>query len=379
MKRLLFVSPAVPRPTGGGLRMRAWLFLRALAQNHRVTLVAGSPSFPAETEAELQDALPLVEDAVLLPWPRTALLGRTLSRWCGIRSQPVSWADASPRLRSRLKALRDCDFSRVHVFRLYMLPVAEAASNARIELDLDESESRTLLSLATLGKPGSLRADAAWFEIREREALARVSRVFVASAVEAHALARETTVVENAVPMYPLVPAPLDARDLLLVGSLGYEPNAEGVRFLLDAVLPLLPKPYRLVVAGTGAPPALRQRLRAHPDVRFLDAPAAVTPLYASAAAVLAPIRAGGGTRVKVLEALAHGRPLIATAKAVEGLALEPGSHFVIAESAPDWVEACRLLLADPGRGAQIAAAGHAWVQRHDLEAAVARLARLTS
>ena len=379
MKRLLFVSPAVPRPTGSGLRMRAWLFLRALAQNHRVTLVAGSPGFPAETEAGLKDALPFVEDVVLLPWPRPALLGRKLARWCGLRPQPLSWAAPSPLLRRRLNALRDRDFARVHVFRLYMLPVAEAASKAPIDLDLDESESGTLLSLATLGNAESLRADAAWYQIREREGLARVSRVFVASAVEARALTRETTVVENAVPVPPLVPAPLDARDLLLVGSLGYEPNAEGVRFLLDAVLPLLPRPARLVVAGAGASSALRQRLRAHPDVQFLDAPAAVTPLYASAAAALAPIRAGGGTRVKVLEALAHGRPLIATAKAVEGLDLEPGKHFVIAESAADWVEACRMLLADPGRGAQLAAAGHAWVQRHELEAAVARLARLLS
>jgi glycosyltransferase involved in cell wall biosynthesis len=190
-------------------------------------------------------------------------------------------------------------------------------------------------------------------------------------------------VVGNAVAV-PGSPAPItDAQPahLLFVGSLGYSANEDAVRFLLDDVLsrlrPVAPRPFRLVVAGVGASAKLGARLRVERDVTWVDSPPRVEPLYARALAALAPIRAGGGTRLKVLEAFAQGRPLIATAAAVAGFDVEPGVHYARAETASQWVDSVCSLLEEPEAGSRLAASAHAWVRRHSLESAIRRVAAL--
>lgn len=400
-RRVLFVAPAVPSPTRNGLRMRGWLFLRGLARDHRVTLVAGSPGFPNETAADVRGLGDLVDQAVLLRFDALhapVLLYRRVASALG-RGEPLrAWLEPTRTMRRRLAALGGARFHRIHVLRLYMLPMAlavpQAGEDVSIDLDVDDWESQTHLALADLAAHHDpqhacqVRAQARAFEAREREWLPRVSRVFACSDRDAAALAarhhlRNVVVVENAVRVPAVLAKPSDAEpaDLLFIGALGYFPNQDAVRFLLDEVLcPLrtaVAHPFRLVVAGEAAPRSLRARLRAERDVLWVDSPLRVEPLYERARVALAPIRAGGGTRVKVLEAFAQGRPVVATAAAVEGLAVEPGVHFLRAETAVEWVEALRSLLETPARGHRLAEAAFAWVRRRPLEAGVDRVATL--
>ena len=161
----------------------------------------------------------------------------------------------------------------------------------------------------------------------------------------------------------PLPPAPPGTR-FLFVGYVSYPPNLHAARRLTQTLLPAL----RTVLPGATVTIAGREAsaLRAPetPGLRVIDSPADLRPLYAEASAVLLPIAEGGGTRLKVLEALAAGRPIIATDKAVEGLGLIPGTHYLRATSDAEFVAAAMRLAQGERLGADLRAAGLALVAR---------------
>lgn len=391
--RLLFVAPAVPGPTGSGLRMRGWQFLEGLARRHRVTLVAGSPGFPDDAEADLGRVRPLVEDALLLRFGAATRVRRLAARLTA--GHASDWVEPGLAMRWRLARLGRSGFDAVHVFRLYMLPVAAAAlgkgNAAPIQLDLDDWESETRLSFARLAdreepaRAARFRKEAAALVEKEREWLPRVARVLVASSDDASALAerhglRNVVTVGNAVSVPPEPPPPSSTEppELLFVGSLGYYPNQDAVRFLMDEVLPALRgRRVRLVVAGPAPPPALKARLLSEPEVTWVDSPARMEPLYERARIVLAPIRAGGGTRVKVLEAFARARPLVATGLAVAGLGVVPGVHYRHAEEPCEWAAAVAALLDTPTVGTRLVEAAFSFVRGRSHEIAVRSIADL--
>ncbi len=103
---------------------------------------------------------------------------------------------------------------------------------------------------------------------------------------------------------------------LLFVGTLGYFPNADAARFLCRDIVPALRRlsGHAIVVdlAGAGDTTGLRD-IAQMPEVTLLGYVEDLAPLYAAADIAVAPLRAGGGTRIKILEAFAHGVPVVAT------------------------------------------------------------------
>jgi hypothetical protein len=124
--------------------------------------------------------------------------------------------------------------------------------------------------------------------------------------------------------------------DVLYVGSMDYAPNVHAARSLLSVISPILPDEAKLVLVGRKAS-KLEKHAVGLPNVEIVSDPADLTPLLGAASFSVMPIRQGGGTRLKVLEAMAAGLVVIATAKAVEGLELEPGQHYVQAETDDDF------------------------------------------
>lgn len=87
--------------------------------------------------------------------------------------------------------------------------------------------------------------------------------------------------------------------------------------------------------------------LAGEPEVTVTGPVADVTPWYESAHAVIVPVRAGGGTRIKILEALAHRRPVVSTTVGAEGLGATPGRHLLVADSPVDFAAECDRLMRD--------------------------------
>lgn len=174
------------------------------------------------------------------------------------------------------------------------------------------------------------------------------------------------------IPIGVSIPAPSPSRNgdpapiLLFVGNFQHPPNVDGALRLASSIFPAVrgafpdaelrlvgrnPTPAMLRTQGNGV-----QVLGYAPDLReHLDA----------ASVVMAPLRMGGGMRVKVLEALAHGKAVIGTRLAASGLDVEDGEHLLLAETDQELAGAAIELLSNRDRANRIGLAGRAWVEDH--------------
>ena len=411
-RRVLLVTPVMPRHTGSGLARRAAMTLAALARDDEVDLivvpvVGGDLSCPDHVlrEAARVHILPLEEHLD----PHVALISRLtdpleqaramerypkpfLARFCTAASAGVvfDWARARPP-------------AVVHVMRLYLAPLVDPflrlapAARPEMVLDLDDDELETRTRLADLRR---LRGEdeAARHEERERAKyetyvhryLAAFDRVSLANPADAERLGRQfpsvrTAVVPNGilppddVPRHePSTEGPLR---LLFVGTLDYLPNADAVDFLCTAIRAALhnlsSREIAIDIIGAGGEPLadLFGRLE---DVRLHGYASCLAPFYAAADVAIVPIRAGGGTRLKILEAFAHRVPVVSTALGAEGLGATAGGELLIADGAASIARACLRIKSDPALARHLAGrAGVLVAQSHGLDAVAAALRRL--
>ena len=152
---------------------------------------------------------------------------------------------------------------------------------------------------------------------------------------------------------------------LLMVGFFDHAPNAEGLTWFVANVWPSIFEKFpaaELHVVGQ-----FNGNIAAHlPSVCFRGYVEDLTLEYDRAAVVIAPIRSGGGTQIKVIDALVHGRPLVSSMFAYAGFAedLTSGESLLTAESVSDWIVACDLLLSDRSAAEAMAAHGAREVKR---------------
>jgi glycosyltransferase involved in cell wall biosynthesis len=136
---------------------------------------------------------------------------------------------------------------------------------------------------------------------------------------------------------------PRDPRSLLFLGSLDWRPNLDAARLLLDGVFPkvLAAEPQaRLAIVGRKPPQWLVDRARRCENVALHADVPDVRPFLHQCGAMAVPLRVGGGSRLKILEALAAECPVVSTKVGAEGLRLTPGRHFVEADSVDDMADA---------------------------------------
>ncbi len=202
----------------------------------------------------------------------------------------------------------------------------------------------------------------------ERGLLARAAEAWMVSEPDlegARALcpAAALRYVPNVVDVAAIAPVTpnVGERRALFVANFHYEPNRNGLRFLLDEVLPLvwaqLPDArLALVGAGLERPASTDRRVETHGFVEDLDG------AYASASCAVVPLLQGGGTPLKLIEALAYGLPVIATPRAGSGLGVHDGEDCLIADGAPAFAAALVRVL---GEGApELAHRGRALAER---------------
>jgi glycosyltransferase involved in cell wall biosynthesis len=162
---------------------------------------------------------------------------------------------------------------------------------------------------------------------------------------------------------------PTQGDDVLFFGQLDWEPNDHGLsRFLREGWPRLVElRPHaRLRIAGRGAGDALMALVDALPGVELLGLVGDLVAELAATQVVLVPLWQGGGTRLKVLEAMAAARPVVGTSLAVEEVGFVPGEHGLVADDPAGLAAAAAALLADPGHARQLGlqARGHAEAYR---------------
>jgi glycosyltransferase involved in cell wall biosynthesis len=228
---------------------------------------------------------------------------------------------------------------------------------------------------------GLLRA---WRLRRFETALARRAAAVVsvqeqeAALVRAMAPGTPVVIAPNGVDSDAVRPTP-PGKAAVFVGLLSYAPNRDAMTWFARDVLPHLgPDGPEVLVAGRDPGPELQALATPASRLRLLGFVPDLAPLYARAGVFLNPMRGGGGTRLKMLEAMAAGKAVVSTTIGAEGLALTPGRDVVVADGAREFAAAVRALLADPAEAARLGRAARALVEmRYRWEVCLAPLERL--
>jgi len=384
---LLFLSPIMPALGGNGLAMRAGATLEALAAGYEVHLLVLPLAAPPEPPADavrrwcarilvhpvgrhVDPLFRLIEGvrdpdeqlAALLAYPRPAL--------CRFAT--------SASVREAMELARGPDYRVVHVLRLYLGPFAEPYLGRReCRMDLDDDEASTRRRIADLlRQDGQERmaaaedSEAVRYQVMASALLPRFDRIYVASAADRDLIAArypgaDVAVLPNVIRPPGPVPAPAgEPFTFLFVGNFGYYPNEDAARHFCGRILPLLReragRPFGVHLVG--AQPSLAVRmLAAEPEITVAGQVSEVGPAYRSAHAVVVPVRGGGGTRIKVLEAFAYRRPVVATAVGAEGLGVTAGRHLLTADGPADFAAACARLMTEPALARALADQGAAF------------------
>jgi len=152
---------------------------------------------------------------------------------------------------------------------------------------------------------------------------------------------------------------------ILLLGTMHYYPNIDATHYFFNAIYPLLRKRYanlRLLIVGHHPPPTIRA-LDDQPGVTVTGSVDDVRPYFASSSLLAVPLRLGGGTRLKITEAMAAGLPVVSTTIGAQGLAVQHERDLLLADDPSAFGAAIQRLLDDPSLGRRLAEAGRKLVE----------------
>lgn len=367
---MVLVAPVVPALGGNGLAMRAGMVLEALADRCEVDLVVVPVSGPLADTAwasAVARSLVVVEpvgasaarqhltDQLADPFLRRRL---ELSAPLPERARSVPPTLAAQALTALLpRAHRP---RALIVLRGYLAPLgcalARALEAGRVIVDLDDDDEQFERSAGRGEEADAIaRLARAW--------LPGVDVVCAAAAHEAAAIAaryglRSVVVLPNSIRPPARTSSPPGEQRLLFVGNLTYAPNREAAQLLAHKILPLVREAHPDATVDLVGPHD--GSIAPSPHVRVAGRVADLGPWYDGADVVVAPLLRGGGTRIKLLEAFAHRRPVVATAAAVSGLAVRDGREVALGASERELAGQVGKLLAEPWRAAAMveAAAG---------------------
>lgn len=163
---------------------------------------------------------------------------------------------------------------------------------------------------------------------------------------------------------------------LVMVSGMNWFPNRDAVLFFIDAVWPVLSAKLpsaRLTIVGASPPPPVVALAARDPRVRVTGFVDDVRPYMERGQVYLCPMRDGGGTRVKVLDALAMGIPIVSTTMGLEGIPVEPERDVLVADTPADFTRQVVRLTQDEALCARLSASGRTFVERHFSWTAVGR------
>ena len=242
-------------------------------------------------------------------------------------------------------------------------PFMEVAhrAGAQVVIDADESLPRVAWSMARsphASRRIRLRSAVEALTIlgrMEGSSYPRADQLWVSSGQELAWLARivdrrRICVVPNAVEVPPAAPNVAEVNAVSFLGWYGYPPNEAAALELMRSIMPAIRVaggPRSLVLIGAQPTPSMARVAADTGEVSLTGQVADVVPALRAAGILVVPVRAGGGTRVKILEAMAAGVPVVSTRLGIEGLGLNPGEHVLVAESPAEFAAQVVALAAD--------------------------------
>ena len=359
--RVLFITPNSPLPMASGDTIRNFNLMRELVRRgwelSLFSLASGlePTSEHRQTLDDLCDTV-VIEPRRIAPMTRIGRTLRDVATGTAFQRNYFWVPEASARLQ---RWLQSESFDVIVLSQLYMYRFLPPKLRARAVLDSQNAEASRVASMATgYGlTPRSVVARLQKNAVRqfEERAVQSVARTVAVSVDERDYFDRlapgRARLVPNGVDLeryQPRAEAPKERR-ILYMGSMSYSANVDAVLHLINDILPRLPtKGAKLTLLGSSPPPAVYTAARASCIPAEVTGYVESTQPYVEASSLLAvPLRSGGGTRLKILEALAQGLPVITSSIGCEGLGLTHQRDVIIADDPAEFARWIDRLLDD--------------------------------
>ena len=403
--RILWLKSDLLLPLDKGGKLRTWHLMRHLAQRHEITYLAfAEPGTPAADVDGMKEVAAHVETiARAEPAKGTA---RFYADAALHLADPLPYAVGKYRSRAFRRRLNDllareafdlivCDFlvPAVNLPRRLPCPAVIFTHNVESEIWRRHAETKTGINQRLYGAQyrRMLRFEGA--------TLARFDGVLAVSDVDRDSFARlypgaitsPVHVVQTGVDTDYFRPISNQrsavSNDLVFTGSMDWLPNEDAMLYFCRDVLPIIraEEPATTVtIVGRAPTPAVKKLAEDHANVRVTGRVDDVRPYMHEAAVYIVPLRIGGGTRLKIFEAMAMGKAVVSTTVGAEGLPVVDGTHVVIADQPDAFAQAVVGLMRDPVRRAALESAARTLVMERydwsavagDLESALERFAR---
>ncbi len=390
--RILVISPRKAWPPTSGARLRDFYFARYLAARFPLTyLYLGGDEDAAETRRQIS-----ARSVESITPPRRYTYRKILRGLSGRMPLPVL-NYTSPEMGAAIRnALKQEHFDVVHLESLhlaaYLPEIKRWAPHAITVLDWHNIESELMNRYATAAdsvfKAGYARFTARRLYDLERSLLAACNGHIVCSGREQALLASRDpsariALIENGVDTKRFRPASnlgqgVAARKLVFVGQMSYHANVEAAAWFVREVWPAVRAHFpQLQLSLVGSDPTAEVLALADGNsIEVTGTVPDVLPHYQDAFVSVVPLQTGGGTRLKILEAMAAGTPVISTAAGAEGLRVTHGEHIWIANQDPQsWLTALSAVARAETRDALTAKARELVCTHYDWESIGNRLA----
>ena len=399
---LIFLCPRVPHPLNTGAKIRTGALLRALMRDHEVHYLGFlQPDLSAE---EARAALAGCASVHLVPEPATTTAGKG---WLALRSladaRPATMIKYwSPTIAGRLRELLvRMPEAIVHADHLHMAAYLAVGSAALCVVDEHNVETQIVERTAERFTPEGaatrlaapvirrwLASQAARMRRHEAAWLARADLALAVSPGDAEmlsAMAPSTPVevIANGVDTEYFRPAPEGThvlpRRMVFTGSMNWLPNQDAMLWFCREIRPLLQGGaeggWSLDIVGQSPPASVREL--ADESVRLTGMVDDVRPYVHGAGVFIVPLRIGGGSRLKILEAFAMGIPVVSTTVGCEGLGVEDGRELLVADTPRDFARAIDRVTTDGALRRALVERATEHVRRHFTWEAIGR--RLTT
>jgi glycosyltransferase involved in cell wall biosynthesis len=389
----VMIASELPYPPTTGGRIRTSNLALSLARKHRITIIAHRNEESAAATRFLRErgiATVLVDRAgAVKSGPRF------YARLAANLASPIPFSVASHGSQALRQAVRaHARHHRVDIWQVESTVLAGALADLEGHPKVVVAQNvesmiwrRYYENEASPLKRWYIRQQWRKFERFERRAFAAATRVVAVSKHDAALIrdgfgGRDVEVVDNGIDRdhFATVQPNPDPGMILFLGSLDWRPNLDAVGLLLDRILPAVraaEPAARLCLVGRKPPKALVQRVRESAGVELHADVPDVRPFLARSGMMVVPLRIGGGSRLKILEALATGLPVVSTRVGAEGLELAAGRHYIAADDPEALAGALVACLRDPAPARAMAEQGRQLVlDRYDWDTLADRLER---
>ncbi len=369
----------VPPDTGG--KIRSYNILRELARRHPVTFFSFYAAHDPDIHGDLKNVF---ERVVTIPLKIPAAKSFAEMREYGVRllsTEPYGITKyCRTEVRRALHALLGqnrydvilCDFMAAAGVIPWDSPTPKVLFTHNVEATIWRRHHE--VSSNAIWKAIS------WLEWRKMEAAERrylrlADRVLTVSETDRDAFAsflsrEKLTVIPTGVDVEYFQPtAELEAANsLVFTGSMDWLPNEDAIFYFVDSILPLIKLQcpgVSLKVVGRSPSRKLQALAETEKSIRLTGWVKDIRPFVARGALCIVPLRIGGGTRLKIFEAMAMGKAVVSTSVGAEGLAVQSGENIVLADTPKDFAESVISLLRDDNRRQKLGAAARTLVQEN--------------